>query len=193
MDSNDFKPWLEKASVQPSVLACAVKTDQSTEIVTGDPSFPDKRIKDLIQTLAEVGLTLRQDHITGGRLRWVFENAQIHSVRHADGAVALLILANDSNAAPVADHALREFVSVAPPEEPPLEIIVADGDLAGTVLDVGPVEGEPAEQTPSEGAIMEELPLEPAPAEDAPLESTAQIAEEGAIVNGVVSRDFHHN
>jgi hypothetical protein len=175
MDANDFRPWLEKASVQPSVLACAVKSDQSTSVVTADPSFPDKRIRDLLQTLSEVGLSLRKDHITGGRWRWIFENAQIHSARHSDGALALLIMANVPNAAPVADHALREFVSVAPAlEAPPADAAAPDG-------------------APPDDAATDSAPSEPPPLEAPPSEVTPEIVAEPPLVNGIENGEFQHN
>lgn len=197
MDASNFQPWLEKASVQPSVLVCAVKSEQSTSIVTGDPSFPEKRIKDLMQGLAEVGLTLRQDHITGGRWRWVFENAQIHSARHAEGAVALLIMTNDSNATPVADHALREFLSVAPPAPEPLvaevpvieEATMVEAPAEGQVLE-GAAVGEVAAQV---GEVAEAQPARASELQAVVLEAEPEAAAEAPIVNGVGNEDFQQN
>lgn len=113
----DFHPWIEQAAIQPGVLACGVKDTQSTTIKSVDAAFPEQRIKELMQALSEVGLTLRQDHLTGGRWRWVFENGQIHSARRPDGAFALLILTNGPMTASLADSVLAEFVATPTIEE----------------------------------------------------------------------------
>ncbi len=113
MTQNDLQSWLEQTSLQPGVLACGVKTSQSAAVKSADPLFPERRVKELLQALSEIGLTLRQDHLAGGRWRWLFENGQIHSIRRRDGAFALVILANDTVMTSIADIALAEFSSMA--------------------------------------------------------------------------------
>jgi hypothetical protein len=117
MDQNDFQPWIEQTAVQPGVLACGVKASQSTTVRSADASFPERRIKELMLALSEIGLTLRQDHLFGSRWRWIFENGQIHSARRQDGALALLILTNDTTMTSVADSALGEFISTPGPTD----------------------------------------------------------------------------
>lgn len=125
MTQNDFQSWLEQTSLQPGVLACGVKASQASAVKIADPSFPEVRVKELLQALSEIGLTLRQDHLTGGRWRWLFENGQIHSIRRQDGAFALVILANDSVLTSIADIALAEFSSILASADSPAETLMA--------------------------------------------------------------------
>ena len=104
--------WIEQAASRPGVLACGVKAPQSTQIISRDPSFPESKIKELVQALADVAVAFRQDHLAGGRWRWLFENGQIHSARRPDGAMALLVVRSETVKPGVVDGLLSEFVSL---------------------------------------------------------------------------------
>jgi hypothetical protein len=119
----DFESWIEQTAGQPGVLACGVKASRCTAIKSADSSFPEQRVKELMLALAEVGLTLRQDQLSSGRWRWIFENGQIQTARRPDGAIAVLILTNDSLMTSVAESALAEFVSAVAPADPATEVV----------------------------------------------------------------------
>jgi hypothetical protein len=118
-----FQAWVEKTAKYSGVLACGVRlANQSTAIKTFDDSFPEARLKELLQCLAEVAFTLRNSQLGSSRLRWVFEHGQLHSARRQDGAMAVLAMSKDHNAAAAIEELFAEFLATvcSPAEKPAL-------------------------------------------------------------------------
>jgi hypothetical protein len=125
MNEHPFQAWVEKTAKYSGVLACGVRLpNQSVAIKTFDESFPEARLKELLQCLTEVAFTLRNSQIGGARLRWVFEHGQLYSARRQDGALAVLAMSRDPSAASVIEELFAEFLAaVAPvPEKPALSV-----------------------------------------------------------------------
>jgi hypothetical protein len=121
--NHPFQAWVEKTAQYSGVLACGVRlANQSIAIKTFDESFPEARLKELLQCLAEVAFTLRNSQLGSSRLRWVFEHGQLHSARRQDGALAVLAMSKDPNAAAAMEELFAEFLAtVCPaPEKPGL-------------------------------------------------------------------------
>jgi hypothetical protein len=112
MKEHPFEGWLEKTANYSDVLACGVRlANQASAVKSFDLSFPEARLNDLLQCLAEVAFALRNSHLGGSRLRWVFEHGQLHAVRRQDGALAVLAMRNDTHAAPVLEELFAEFLA----------------------------------------------------------------------------------
>jgi hypothetical protein len=121
MKEHPFQGWLEKAANYSGILACGVKLgNQSIAVKSFDESFPEARLKDLLQCLAEVAFGLRNSQLGGSRLRWVFEHGQLYSARRQDGALAVLAMSKDPNAASAIEELFAEFLATdcALPEKP---------------------------------------------------------------------------
>jgi hypothetical protein len=153
----DFQPWIDQVCGHPGLLACAVKGGQATSIKSNDAAFPEKKIKELLVALAETTLTLKQDHLTGGRWRWIFENGQIHSARRADGTIAVIILTNDPAMGAIADSVLHEFVTMPGFEDLPEESATPEAEAVGVPADAAP-EAEPVGAPSENGAHEPEFP-----------------------------------
>jgi hypothetical protein len=123
MKDNPFEDWVEKTAKYSGVLACGVRlANHSTAIKSFDEAFPEERLKDLLQCLAEVAFTLRNSQLSSSHLRWVFEHAQLYSARRVDGALAVLAMSKDPNAAAVMEELFAEFLDMilTEPENPGL-------------------------------------------------------------------------
>jgi hypothetical protein len=133
MNEHPFQGWVEKTAKYSGVLACGVRlANQSVAIKTFDESFPEARLKELLQCLAEVTFTLRNSQISSSRLRWVFEHGQLHTARHADGAMAVLVTSKDPNAAAAIEELFAEFLNtICPaPDKPGFWLPPATGPAA---------------------------------------------------------------
>jgi hypothetical protein len=125
MKEHPFQSWVEKTAKYSGVLACGVRlANQATAIKSFDETFPEARIKELLQSLAEVAFTLRNSQLGSSRLRWVFEHGQLYSVRRQDGAIAVLAMNKDPDAAAAIEELFTEFLAtVGPaPEKPSLSL-----------------------------------------------------------------------
>ncbi len=123
MSEHPFQGWVDKMVMYSNVLACGVRmANQSVAIKTFDESFPDTRLKELLQCLTEAAFTLRNSQLGGSRIRWVFENGQLQVARRKDGALAVLVMSKNANAATAVDELFDEFLAfVCPtPERPGL-------------------------------------------------------------------------
>jgi hypothetical protein len=122
MKEHPFEGWLVKAANYSGILACGVRlANQSIAVKSFDESFPEARFKDLLQCLAEVAFGLRNSQLGGSRLRWVFENGQLYSARRQDGALAVLALSKDADAAAAIEEMFAEFMAtVGPASEKPI-------------------------------------------------------------------------
>ncbi|MGA2751857.1 MAG: hypothetical protein ABSG59_24080 [Verrucomicrobiota bacterium] len=111
MTDHPFQGWLEKAANYPGVLACGVcLSNQAIVVKSFAESFPEARIKELLQSLSEVAFNLRYYQLAGSRLRWVFEHGQLHVARRADSAFAVLAVNNDPGAAAGIEELFAEFI-----------------------------------------------------------------------------------
>lgn len=96
------------------VIACGVRlSNKSAGVKSYHEAFPEARVAELLQYMTEIAFFLRNSRLGSSRLRWEFENAQIHSARRADGAMAVLITSNDPGAAPSIEELLSDFLGVA--------------------------------------------------------------------------------
>jgi hypothetical protein len=133
MSEHPFQGWVDKMVMYSNVLACGVRmANQSVAIKTFDESFPEARLKELLQCLTEAAFTLRNSQLGGSRICWVFENGQLQVARRKDGALAVLVMSKDPNAASAVDELLGEFLDfVCPvPERPGLNVPDAAEALA---------------------------------------------------------------
>jgi hypothetical protein len=125
MSEHPFQGWVDKMVMYSNVLACGVRmANQSVAVRTFDESFPETRLKELLQCLTEVAFTLRNSQLGGSRIRWVFENGQLQVARRKDGALAVLVMSKDPNAALAVEELFDEFLAfVCPaPERPGLNV-----------------------------------------------------------------------
>jgi hypothetical protein len=123
MNEHPSQEWLEKTAGYSGVFACGVRLpNKSMAIKTYDESFPEARLGELLQCLTEVAFTLRNSQLGSSRLRWVFEHGQLLSVRRLDGAIAVLAMNKDPNAASAIEELIAEFLAAGSPaaEEPAL-------------------------------------------------------------------------
>jgi hypothetical protein len=119
MSEHPFQGWVDKMVMYSNVMACGVRmANQSVAIKTFDESFPETRLKELLQCLTEAAFTLRNSQLGGSRIRWVFENGQLQIARRKDGALAVLVMSKDPSTA--SDELFDEFLAfVSPgPERP---------------------------------------------------------------------------
>ena len=108
----DFGMWMQQALSRPGILACGVKTPQATEVLSGDASVPESKIRELMRVLAETTAALRQDQLGAGQWRWLFADGQVLSARRPDGATALLVAKSQTAKPGTAERLLLEFVSM---------------------------------------------------------------------------------
>lgn len=121
MADDPFQAWLDKTAHCSGVLACSVRLpNQVTNIKSYHESFPEPRLKEVMQKLTETAFNLRQSQLGGARLRWIFEHGRIHTARRVDGAIAMLAVNNDSNTAAAIEDLLAEFLAIDRPSPEPL-------------------------------------------------------------------------
>jgi uncharacterized membrane protein len=121
MAEHPFQGWLEKAANYSGVLAGGVcLANQSIAVKSFDESFPEPRLKELLQCLTEVAFGLRSYQLASSRLRWVFEHGQLQVARRPDGVIAVLAMSKDRGAAAAVEELLAEFLATvcAGPENP---------------------------------------------------------------------------
>jgi hypothetical protein len=112
MNEHPFQAWVEKTANYSGVLACGVRlANQSIAIKTFDESFPEARLKELLQCLAQVAFTLRNSQFGSSRLRWVFEHGQLQSARRKDGTLAVLVMSKDPGPASTIEELFTEFLA----------------------------------------------------------------------------------
>jgi len=121
MADHPFQDWLEKAANYSGVQACGVcLANKSIAVKSFDESFPEARVKELLQCLAEVTFSLRHYQLGSSRLRWVFEHGQLLVARRQDSAIAVLAMNNDRDAAAAVEELFTDFIATvcAAPEKP---------------------------------------------------------------------------
>jgi hypothetical protein len=121
MKQHPFEGWLEKAANYSGILACGVRLgNQSIAVKSFDESYPEARLKEVLQCLTEVAFGLRNSHLGGSRLRWIFEHGQLYSLRRQDGALAVLALSKDHHAVADVEDLFAEFLATVrtEPENP---------------------------------------------------------------------------
>jgi hypothetical protein len=113
MAEDPFQAWLDKTAKCSGVLACSIRhTNQMTLAKSYDESFPEARVKEVMQKLTETAFNLRQSQLGGARLRWNFEHGRIHTARRVDGVIAMLAVNNDANTAAAIEDLLAEFLNL---------------------------------------------------------------------------------
>jgi hypothetical protein len=121
MADHPFQGWVEKAAKYSGVLAGGVcLANQSVAVKSFAESFPEARVKELLQCLAEVAFSLRYYQLGGARWRWVFEHGQLHVTRRKDGAIAVLVISKERDGAAAVEELFAEFMATvcAAPEKP---------------------------------------------------------------------------
>lgn len=112
MEENPYQGWIEKTARYSGVLACGVRLpNQCFAIKTFDDSFSEARLKDLLEYLNELSLNLRNQQLTGSRLRWAFEHVELQSARRKDGTLAVLAMKRDPASGATSDQLLNEFLA----------------------------------------------------------------------------------
>ncbi|HEY3852772.1 MAG TPA: hypothetical protein VGO67_00095 [Verrucomicrobiae bacterium] len=112
MSDFPFQDWLEKTVNYSGVFACGVRlSNKSSSVRSYHESYPEARIGDLLQTITEVAFTLRNSQLGSARLRWVFENGQIHSARRPDGSIAVLATSKTPEAEPSVEELFTDFLT----------------------------------------------------------------------------------
>jgi hypothetical protein len=135
-----FQDWVEKTAKYSGVLASGVRlANQSTAIKTFDESFPEPRMKELLQCLAEVAFTLRNSQLGSSRLRWAFEHGQLHSARRQDGAIAVLAMSKDPDTATGIEELFAEFLGTVGPTTETPSLSLPEAAAPGATLDSGGV------------------------------------------------------
>jgi hypothetical protein len=120
MSEHPFQFWLDSAANYPSVLACGVAGGSVIPAVkTFSESFSEQQIRDLLQRLAEIALSLRVYQLTGTRMRWAFEHGEFHVARRLDGTLGVLAVMQVPQATAAAQDLLAKFDAVqgAPAEK----------------------------------------------------------------------------
>jgi hypothetical protein len=141
MKEHPFQGWLEKAANYSGILACGVRlSNQSMAVKSFDESFPEARLKDLLLCLTEVAFGLRNSQLGGSRLRWVFEQGQLCSLRRPDGALAVLALSKDPNAAAAVEELFAEFLTAGLPASDVPSVSLPQAAEPGAAPDSGVVE-----------------------------------------------------
>jgi hypothetical protein len=141
MNEHPFQDWVEKTAKYSGVLACGVRlANQSVAIKSFDESFPEARLKELLQCLAEVAFTLRNSQLGSSRLRWVFENGQLQSARRMDGALAVLAMRKDPGAAQAIEELFAEFLATDCPAPQKLSLETPGVTDPGAAPDSGAVQ-----------------------------------------------------
>jgi hypothetical protein len=128
MTEHPFQGWLEKAANYSGVLACGVCLgNQSIAVKSFAETFPEPRVKELLKCLVEVVFSLRCHQLGSSRFRWVFEHGQLQGARRKDGAIAVLAMSKDRDAAAAVEELFAEFIATvcAAPEKPALRVTEA--------------------------------------------------------------------
>jgi hypothetical protein len=141
MKDQPFEAWLEKAANYSGILACGVKlANQSVAVKSFDESFPEARLKDLLQCLAEVAFGLRNSQLGGSRMRWVFEHGQLYSARRQDGVLAVLAMGEDPGAAAAIEELFAEFLATDGPAPEKPGVSLPEAAEPGAAPDSGVIE-----------------------------------------------------
>lgn len=112
MNEFPFQNWMERTANYSCVMACGVYlADNSYIIKTYHEAFPELHMSELLQCLAEVASTLHNNRLGSSRLRWVFENGQIHFARCSDGSIAVLATIKDPAVAAEVEELFAEFLA----------------------------------------------------------------------------------
>jgi len=124
MPEHPFQGWLEKAANYSSVVACGVYIGpQSMAVKSFSESFPEPQIKELLQHVAEIALSLRVYKLGSSRFRWVFENGQCHVAKRQDGIFGVLAVNQDPHAATAVEELFEKFIAIVPaPEKKPFQL-----------------------------------------------------------------------
>jgi hypothetical protein len=91
--SRPVEAWIDQAIAGRGVLACGVRrADRSFAVKSGRVDFPEPQVEQVLRKLYEAVYALQQNHIATERVRWAFENAQLHCVARPGGVMAALLV-----------------------------------------------------------------------------------------------------
>jgi hypothetical protein len=110
-----LKKWLDENSRLPGVLACGVRfSDKSCESKSFSETLIPERLDETWQSLSDVPNFLRMHRIPVTRLRWSYDDAQVHFTCRADGiCLGLLSVPRPSAAeAESVERLLAEFLGL---------------------------------------------------------------------------------
>jgi hypothetical protein len=114
MNEFPFQNWMERTVNYPGVMACGLLLpNQHFSVKTCNEAFPEASMSGLLQSIAEVVYTLHNNRLGCSRLRWTFENAQIHSAQGPDGAIAVLVTTKDPSVAPTVEEYFDNFLGAS--------------------------------------------------------------------------------
>lgn len=112
MEEHPFEGWLEKAANYSGVLACGVcLANLSIAVKSFAESFPEERLKEILQGLAEVAFSLRHYQLGNSNFRWVFEHGQLHVARRPDGALAVLATSKEPAVPAAVEELFQAFMT----------------------------------------------------------------------------------
>jgi hypothetical protein len=138
MKEHPFQGWVEKTAKYSGVLACGVRlANQTTAIKTFDEAYPEARMAELLQSLAEVAFTLRNSQLGSSRLRWIFEHGQLHSARRPDGSIAVLAMSKEPGALASIEELLAEFLNTDCPLPDKPNLLPPEATAAGAAPEAG--------------------------------------------------------
>jgi hypothetical protein len=106
--------WLDKTATIYGVFASGIRhSNKQCEVRSYHEAFPEAGMNGLLQSITEVAFNLRNNRLGGSRLRWVFENAQIHAARGPDGTMAVLVTINEPTITPAVEEMFLDFLATA--------------------------------------------------------------------------------
>jgi hypothetical protein len=109
--SAEFNSWLKESTAGRSLLACGLRyADKSCFSHVYEANYTPANLEVVLRGVAECFQLLKQQKQTFGRLRWMFENSQLHCAMRGDG-VCLSVLTGNSEGPPtdVLDRLFAEF------------------------------------------------------------------------------------
>jgi len=117
--ADPLQSWIQQAEGIPGVLACGLRTGQTLIAKSCHKNYAQPQIEKFVREVAESVRQVQTNRISAHRIRWTFEHAWVYSSVRRDGAIAVLIVDNQSETSPEIDRLLAEFR--LPPAEPPAD------------------------------------------------------------------------
>ncbi len=102
--------WMQQASRARGMLACAVQLPDKSVLVRlcrDDLSKP--RIEEAVRRISDALQKIQQAHVSPERMRWTFENGQIHCALRAGGVFGALFVNKDLAKPETLEQLLQNF------------------------------------------------------------------------------------
>jgi hypothetical protein len=94
--NNPAEQWMQQAARARGMLACAVQlADKSIVVRLCRDDLSKPRIEEAMRRISDASQKLQQAQVPTNRLRWTFENGQIHCAINFGGAIAALFVNKD--------------------------------------------------------------------------------------------------